>query len=694
MKVKGIFNVCVAVFFGIALIACGAVLLDDLGRYRTNLKAKALTDSVGALAVVAESLALERGAANALLLAATPIDAAGQGRLDGVRGATSKAFAEASAVLSRTGDAALAPVRESVAAVEKAVVTQRARIDASVVKPKEERDPTLSSDYSRGSIDQLNRLSQDMDLIERGVRAASPEVAGLVAMGRLGMELRTVAGNRGLLFTRIVAANTAPTPATMVELAEFNGRIKEIWRTLAVLNKQTGEREAMSIALRSVQARFFDEIDGLYQGILTSLAETGRSGSELTAFRTRQTALLQEIPAIRAAGIAGADAIADAGVAAAVSQLTVTVLAMLAAVALAVAVGLFFVRRVIRPLEDIARAVARIAGGARDTRLEHHERRDEIGDIANNVKILNDGLIQADELALRQEATKRQAAEDKQRVMRELADSFEASVKAVAMHVATSSGQLHGDAQSMARAVKEAGERAGAIGGASGQAAASVGTLAADSQRLESTIGEIHRQVGQATQISGRAVEQATHTGQIMETLSGAAERIGQVVQLINDIASQTNLLALNATIEAARAGEAGKGFAVVAGEVKNLANQTAKATGDIANEVTAVQETTREAVSAIGSITGTIRQISEISGTIAAAVGEQSAATRDIAHNVEQATACTHEVTGHVDEVTRAADEAGTVARQVLEASRDLSGQAEVLKTEVDRFVARVRAA
>ena len=176
--------------------------------------------------------------------------------------------------------------------------------------------------------------------------------------------------------------------------------------------------------------------------------------------------------------------------------------------------------------------------------------------------------------------------------------------------------------------------------------------------------------------------------------LADAAQKTGDVVQLINAIASQTNLLALNATIEAGRAGEAGKGFSVAASEVKSLANQTAKATEEIGAQIGAIQNATGGAVQAIEGIGGTIRQVSDIVITIASAVEEQGAATREIARSVQQAAQGTREVSSNISGISEATQRAGAASSQVLSTAAALAEQSDVLRTEVHSFLARVRAA
>ncbi|TPQ47508.1 methyl-accepting chemotaxis protein, partial [Prosthecomicrobium hirschii] len=205
---------------------------------------------------------------------------------------------------------------------------------------------------------------------------------------------------------------------------------------------------------------------------------------------------------------------------------------------------------------------------------------------------------------------------------------------------------------------------------------------------------EIARQVEQSSDMSRRAVGDTESANEKVRRLAAAAQKIGDIVGMITNIAGQTNLLALNATIEAARAGEAGRGFAVVASEVKALAEQTAKATAEISTQIADIQTATGASVEAIRGVGETISTLNRIAGAIAASVEEQSAATAEIARNVQQASHGTATVSGNIAGVGKAARETGTAAAQVLDASSELARQAERLRGEVDGFTSRIRAA
>ena len=258
--------------------------------------------------------------------------------------------------------------------------------------------------------------------------------------------------------------------------------------------------------------------------------------------------------------------------------------------------------------------------------------------------------------------------------------------------VSTAANGLKNSAESMAHTAEETRTQATTVAAASEEASSNVQTVGVAAEELSSSISEIGRQVSESATIAQRAVSAAERTNGTVQELMKAAQQVGEIVQLIRGIAEQTNLLALNATIEAARAGEAGKGFAVVASEVKNLANQTGKATEDVSGQIEVMQGTTEDAVNAITEIATIISEINEISTVIASAVEEQNAATQEIARNVQQAASGTQEVSSNIVGVSTAAELSGTTAHEVLNSANDLMSQSERLRNQVDQFLAQVR--
>ncbi|MGE5475940.1 MAG: methyl-accepting chemotaxis protein [Bacteroidales bacterium] len=274
----------------------------------------------------------------------------------------------------------------------------------------------------------------------------------------------------------------------------------------------------------------------------------------------------------------------------------------------------------------------------------------------------------------------------------DMADDLEGRIKQLVVALGQTVERLNSSAVSMSANAEQTRRQSAAVSAATDEATANVETVSAAGTELSSSINEIAAQVQSTATIIEGAVGEAEATNARVSGLADAAAKIGEIVQLIGDIASQTNLLALNATIESARAGEAGKGFAVVANEVKSLAGQTGRATEEISRQIAAIQGETRQAVEAISSITGTVRHINQLATAIAGAVQEQEAATAEIARNVEQASAGTREVSLNIGGVAEAASQTGTLADQVNSEAAELRQHAATLEREITDFLAHLR--
>jgi methyl-accepting chemotaxis protein len=350
---------------------------------------------------------------------------------------------------------------------------------------------------------------------------------------------------------------------------------------------------------------------------------------------------------------------------------------------------------VARPLGRLQTALDRLSAGDLDIEIDGVERSDEIGSIARSVTEFRANLAdKAREQALQEQMHQEDLSEERSALMHDVADDFEKSVMGVVSSLLETCGTVESNSVDLKNAVESSFRAVSEVRDASAEANQSVETVTGASNRLSESLSRVRGDVDQASDIADAAVAEARKTDEIVGRLSETGRAIGEIVELISQIASQTNLLALNATIEAARAGEAGRGFAVVANEVKALAEQTTKATEDISAQVSAVQDVAEQSGVALSSIADTIERVSEISAKIREAVEDQTTATGEIGGNAQTALGSSERVSGNVGTLCEAMDASRTATEGMHSAAADLGELSKNLKTQVSQFLQSVRAA
>ena len=411
---------------------------------------------------------------------------------------------------------------------------------------------------------------------------------------------------------------------------------------------------------------------------------------QLNAIHAEMQPALQQVTEIAKQGVAAAHATVQRTRSLTHFIVLATAAAMLVFV---VVVGYIVGQGISRPLAGLTRATTELAGGKIELDIPAADRKDEIGHLARAVLVFKQNALEKRTLEAK-EAEERAAKEQRAKSVEALIRDFEAASNEALQNVLQAAASLQDTSNTMATAAEMTNRQSGTVQNGAEAASRNVQTVATATEELSTSINEISRQVAQSNDVAAKAVDVSRETRETMQGLAKSAETIGNVLNLIQEIAAQTNLLALNATIEAARAGDAGKGFAVVASEVKQLANQTSKATDQIAEQITAIQSTATNAVEAINQVNTVIEQISGYSTTIASAVEQQSSATRDIADNVQQAATGTNTVSESVGGLNEAANETTQAAQQVKLLSGNLSDEAERLRHVATTFLENVRSA
>ena len=542
---------------------------------------------------------------------------------------------------------------------------------------------------STAVIDRLEALSARLST---DIRMVDPIISELVEIKKASWIVRDQSGLARNIYGEVLQAN-AITPAQSAKFTDFEARIDNAWNQLADLTSRAGEPASITDVVKAARAEYFNHLKPEFAAIREAAASGKPQPMGVEEMMTSSTAGLAILMKVPEAAIAEIFTYAENRAASATRTVLIESAVFLLALVVGV-VGVLAIRgRVVRPIHGIVAAMRVVADGRLDDEIPYRDRADEIGELAAALAVFKENAVEKLRLAVQEQQAQAQR-EKRQAAIEAAIRDFESAASGLLDAFAEAANRMTSTSASMSETAERTTQQATAVVKASDLTSMNVQTVAGATEELSASIGEISRQVTQSAAIAGRAVDEAKRTDTTVNGLTDAANRIGEVVQIIQDIASQTNLLALNATIEAARAGEAGKGFAVVAGEVKTLASQTSKATGDIAEQIAAIQNVAQEAVTAIRAIGGTIGEISGIATAIASAVEEQGAATSDIAANVQQASQSVQEVTTNIAGVSQAADQTGHAAHDVTVAAADITRQAGDLRNHVASFLERIRSA
>lgn len=362
-------------------------------------------------------------------------------------------------------------------------------------------------------------------------------------------------------------------------------------------------------------------------------------------------------------------------------------LAVLGLVVVLGLLGFYLARGITKPMNALLVDMKILARDNPDVKLGGMDRSDEIGDMTRALSVFRDNALKRRELEVTQ-STERQREEMRQNHITTIVEGFRSTISEVITTMRDGNQTMISSANSLRHAAQSANQKAADASKATHNANGNVQTVASAAEELSGSIREIAHQSGRTYEVVGKLRSTAEQAESEVSGLANTVEQVGTVVEMIRAIAEQTNLLALNATIEAARAGEAGKGFAVVAAEVKELSNQTAKATEEIAKQIGTIQVSTQDAVEAIGLMAGAVGEINEMSASIAASSEEQDAATQEISKSISLASEGSAQVAVNVEGVGEAIDETSKQAEQVRSVSESLAQTAQSLSDSVEGFL------
>lgn len=555
-----------------------------------------------------------------------------------------------------------------------------------------ERDPGLARDWVATQTALIMAIDKKRTAQFVEAAAVDPKAGLRVDIEHAALLASVLMAQDTLLLAEMIRDELPMSPRTLQTLAGLEGQLEVLWADLstsvsifgdpnvtAAMDEASRQLEAFRTGPRSAVIR--EAIAGNDFSITgAKWNEESQHSLDLIANLARQA---QKAGAVHLAATSRS----------ATAQMIVLFGTLLLSIAATVFAYYVVLRGVVQPLAVLTSTMRQLADGDTQVVIPGATRRDEIGEMAATVAIFRDNAVERERLEdVQQNETNER--EHRQTRIEALINGFRDSIHIVLNKVGDNVDTMRDTATVLTGVATETSGQVENAANSASAASQNVQTVAAAAEELTGSISAIRDQVVSSIQIVSKATEATTTTQNRISGLASAAERIGDVISLIQGIAEQTNLLALNATIEAARAGEAGKGFSVVAAEVKTLANQTAKATEEISQQVAMIQSSTEAAVAAVQEIGAAMDDVNSYTNTISAAIEEQGGATGEISQSVQEAWRRTRDASHNVSGVSQSVAQTNQSAGMVQQSATDLTNQAQELREEVDKFLSGVAAA
>jgi methyl-accepting chemotaxis protein len=582
------------------------------------------------------------------------------------------------------------------AALEKAqrnADTARRQADAMLALAKAERDPSLLANYIPVMTAWVNATLAVWVAEANSQSLSDPTLNRFNRIKQLSWRLREISGLERSIIAAALASGAPISAAMADQIVGYRAQIDLVWRMLMDATADQPADGAIQHALSEARVRYFNEFVPLADQMRQLSREKASYPMSSRVWVNITHPQLDSFLGVLRAASRLSEEHADRLEAQARRQLVLTLAGIVAALGLTLCSLIVVHRRLTVPIARLTRAIRALAAGRTDIRVTHTDRSDEIGDVARAVEHFKINLIESRRLQAEQEAA-HVARQQRAVELEALTKVFEAKVTGVLELLDMSSSELTETARSLTLSADQTTHQSREVVTTAQLAAQNVEAVARAAVQLASSAQEIGVQTNKSAQSSDNAVDVSRRVNATVKTLANVAERIGEVVKLINGVARQTNLLALNAAIEAARAGEAGRGFSVVAAEVKTLSDRTANATAQIGVQIDNIRDITKEVVQEIQTVGATIEEINAFAQVIAATAEQQEAASHEIAQSMTETAESTKIVTRSIAQVEEAAMVTGGAATQLLAAANEVAQSSADLRRELDAFLKGVKGA